>query len=63
VLRCDCGSGLAASPETLCCPDCPAEYTLTGGIADFSRGRLYDRFEPGDELILVIEVRRRSRAL
>lgn len=45
-----CHGALTAEPGRLACRSCGTGFTTQGGIPDFSEGRYYDAFEPGQEL-------------
>lgn len=45
-----CRACLTRTAGFLRCEDCGASYELEDGIADFSGGRYYDKFVPGQEL-------------
>ncbi len=45
-----CHRPLVSANDSLHCGDCRASYPLDSGIADFSGGRYYDNFVPGQEL-------------
>src|SRR5437667_7519957 len=45
-----CHSALAMAPASLRCEACGQTYPLEDGIADFSLGRYYDNYVPGQQL-------------
>ena len=45
-----CHADLTAEARRLTCRSCGAGFSAEGEIPDFSRGRYYDAFEPGQEL-------------
>ena len=51
VYRCPlCRASLTAEPAALHCSGCSIVYPVELGVADFSGGRYYDAYEPGQEL-------------
>jgi SAM-dependent methyltransferase len=46
----DCHAALAPADGTLACTRCRKSYPVSSGLADFSDGRYYDNFVPGQVL-------------
>lgn len=45
-----CHGVLATTGSSLACPRCGKNYPIASGVADFSEGRYYDNFTPGQTL-------------
>lgn len=46
----DCHAALASTEASLACGRCGKSYPVSSGVVDFSGGRYYDNFTPGQDL-------------